>query len=116
MTNLSASAAVSATAPSSVVALDIADRSASTGRAAHLLLPHLERGQRLDAALLRAVMETAFGGTDASGAWDWKTGYDAGEAATVLFLRKFGPAMRARAASAAAMLPLRPGSPQRPGE
>ncbi|MDU3045998.1 strawberry notch-like NTP hydrolase domain-containing protein, partial [Bradyrhizobium sp.] len=62
--------------------------------------------RRIDAALLRAAMETAFGGTDASGAWDWKTGYDAVEAATVLFLRKFGPAIRARAASPAAMLPL----------
>ena len=30
------------------------------------------------------------------GAWDWKTAYDACEVATVLFLRKFGPAMRAQ--------------------
>ncbi|MDU6376814.1 MAG: methylase, partial [Bradyrhizobium sp.] len=74
--------------------------------AALLLLPHIERGERIDAAVLRTAMETAFGGTDASGAWDWKTGYDAVEAATVLFLRKFGPAIRARAASPAAMLPL----------
>ena len=51
-------------------------------------------------------MESAFGGSDADGAWDWKTAYDACEAATVLFLRKFGPAMRARAASPAAMLPM----------
>ena len=43
----------------------------------------------------------AFGGSDAAGAWDWKTAYDACEAATVLFLRKFGPAMRAQAASPA---------------
>jgi hypothetical protein len=33
----------------------------------------------------------AFGGSDAAGAWDWKTAYDACEAATVLFMRKFGP-------------------------
>ena len=51
-------------------------------------------------------MESAFGGSDADGAWDWKTAYDSCEAATVLFLRKFGPAMRARAASPAAMLPM----------
>ena len=50
--------------------------------------------------MLRAAMESAFGGSDADGAWDWKTAYDACEAATVLFLRKFGPAMRARAAFA----------------
>ena len=49
---------------------------------------------------------SAFGASDAEGAWDWKTAYDACEAATVLFLRKFGPAMRARAASPAAMLPM----------
>ena len=75
-------------------------------RPRELLLPHLERGQRVDAAMLRAAMETAFGASDADGAWDWKTAYDACEAATVLFLRKFGPAMRAQAASPAAMLPM----------
>ncbi|MGE0294735.1 MAG: methylase, partial [Hyphomonadaceae bacterium] len=58
--------------------------------AAERLLPHLERGQRIDATILRAAMETGFGGSDASGAWDWKTAYDACEAATVLFLRKYG--------------------------
>ena len=70
------------------------------------LLPHLQRGQRIDAAALRAAMDSAFGGSDSEGAWDWKTAYDACEAATVLFLRKFGPAMRARAASPAALLPM----------
>ena len=74
--------------------------------AARIILPHLERGQRVDAPTLRASMVSAFGGSDADGAWDWKTAYDACEAATVLFLRKFGPAMRARAASPAAMLPM----------
>jgi predicted RNA methylase len=61
--------------------------------AAETLLPLLERGQRVDAAMLRAAMETAFGASDASGLWDWKTAYDACEAATVLFLRKYGRAM-----------------------
>ena len=54
--------------------------------------------------MLRAAMESAFGGSDAQGAWDWKMAYDACEAATVLFLRKFGPAMQARAGSPAALL------------
>ena len=49
-------------------------------------------------------MEAAFGGTDAEGAWVWKDAYEALEAAQVLFLRKFGSAMRTRAGSAAAML------------
>ena len=74
--------------------------------AARIILPHLESGQRVDAPTLRASMVSAFGGSDADGAWDWKTAYDAGEAATVLFLRKFGPAIRARASSPAAMLPM----------
>ena len=51
-------------------------------------------------------MERTFGGSDADGTWDWKTAYDSCEAATVLFLRKFGPAMCAKAASTAAMLPM----------
>jgi predicted RNA methylase len=74
--------------------------------AARIILPHLERGQRVDALTLRGSMVSAFGGSDADGAWDWKTAYDACEAATILFLRKFGPAMLARAASPAAMLPM----------
>jgi predicted RNA methylase len=49
-------------------------------------------------------MEHAFGGSDAAGAWNWKTAYDACEAATVLFMRKFGPVIRARAGSPAAEL------------
>src|SRR5882757_3038165 len=72
--------------------------------AARILLPHLERGQRIDAVALRNAMERAFGGSDAAGAWDWKAAYDACEAATVLFLRKFGPAIRAQAASPAGVL------------
>ncbi|OOY28464.1 methylase [Thioclava sp. L04-15] len=61
--------------------------------AAHLILPHLERGQRVDTADLRSAMETAFGASDTSGAWDWKLAYEAGEVATVLFLRKYGKAL-----------------------
>ncbi|MDX3966799.1 MAG: strawberry notch family protein [Bradyrhizobium sp.] len=72
--------------------------------AAGHLLPDLERGRIVDARILRAAMEQAFGGTDAEGAWAWKHAYDACEAAQVLFLRKFGPAIRARAATPAAQL------------
>ena len=67
--------------------------------AAILILPHLERGQRVDAAILRGAMETAFGASDASGAWDWKLAYEACEVATVLFLRKYGKALFRKAAS-----------------
>ncbi len=72
--------------------------------AANLLLPHLERGQRVDAVILRAAMETAFGASDASGAWDWKLAYEACEVATVLFLRKYGRVLFRKARSPVARL------------
>ena len=73
-------------------------------KAARQLLCDLERGRRIDATILRSAMEAAFGASDASGAWNWKTAYDACEAATVLFLRRHGAAMRAKATSPAVML------------
>jgi hypothetical protein len=82
------------------------DPAAAIAEAARLLLADLERGRNINAATLRAAMERAFGGSDAEGAWNWKTAYESCEAATILFLRKFGPAMRARATSSAAMLPM----------
>ncbi len=103
MTPTSASVAALAAAPLSTAPASVTKADA-IARAAQCLLPHLERGQRMDAPMLRSAMENAFGASDADGAWDWKTAYDACEAATVLFVRKFGPAMRARAASPAAML------------
>ncbi|TXG98614.1 MAG: methylase [Nevskiaceae bacterium] len=72
--------------------------------AARLLLPHLERGARIDAAILRAAMETAFGASDAAGVWDWKSAYEACEVATVLFLRRYGPVLFRKAASMEARL------------
>ncbi len=105
MTLTSISAAALAVAP-----LPVASGSPTKANAiaevAQYLLHHLERGQPIDAPMLRTAMENAFGASDAGGAWDWKTAYDACEAATVLFLRKFGPAMRVRAASPLAMLPM----------
>jgi predicted RNA methylase len=80
------------------------DRSAALMRAARLLLAPIERGQRIDAAILRSAMEEACGGSDAGGAWDWKSAYDACEAAAVLFLRRFGGAMGARAGAPIALL------------
>ncbi|MDQ0393719.1 putative RNA methylase [Labrys monachus] len=69
---------------------------------AHQLVDHLERGQRIDAAILRAAMEATFGASDTSGAWDWKAAYEACEVATILFLRKYGKALFRKAASPAA--------------
>src|ERR1700731_4491253 len=72
--------------------------------AATLLAQLLGQGRALDTRALRSAMEAAFSGTDAEGVWVWKDAYEALEAAQVLFLRKFGGAMRARAGSPAAML------------
>src|SRR5579871_5568918 len=100
MTNPSSSAAARSAAPS------LAAASAAVAQAARLLLPDLERGRRIDADILRAAMEAAFGATDAAGAWDWKTAYDACEAATALFLRKYGNVLLRKAGSPSAALPM----------
>jgi hypothetical protein len=78
--------------------------SAAILAAACLLLPHIERGKQINAAILRHAMETAFGVSDASGVWDWKAAYEACEVASVLFLRKYGKAIFRKAASPAARL------------
>ena len=75
-------------------------------KAARQLLTDLERGRRIDAKVLRVAMEAVFSASDAAGAWNWKTAYDVCEAATILFLREFGPAIRSQAGSTAAMLPI----------
>ncbi len=75
---------------------DPCNRAASLLAAADLILPDLVAGRAIDAAALRAAMCSAFGGSDAEGLWTWKDAYEAGEAAQVLFLRRFGPALRAK--------------------
>lgn len=67
--------------------------------AAQNILPLLEAGQPLDTGQLRAVMVSAFGASDAEGAWDWKAAYDACEGAQVLLLRAYGRALMTRAGS-----------------
>ena len=80
------------------------DKVSALIHAATLLAQLLGQGRALDSRALRSAMEAGFGGSDAEGSWVWKDAYEALEAAQVLFLRKFGGAMRARAGSAAAML------------
>ena len=65
--------------------------------AAKALLPVLTAGRPLDANVLRDAMTRAFGASDAEGAWVWKDAYEAAEAAVVLFLKRYGRAMRRRA-------------------
>ena len=69
-------------------------------RASDAILAGLATGTAIDARMLRSAMEGAFGGSDAEGLWTWKDAYEAGEIALVLFLRRFGPAMRTRPVSA----------------
>jgi predicted RNA methylase len=80
----------------------VANAATAVFAAANVLLGHLERGERIDATILRCAMEAAFRASDASGAWDWKLAYDACEVATVLFLRKFGKALFRKAATPSA--------------
>ena len=102
MTTTSAAAAV--VPPSSACLPEAADPAAALFRVPHLLVAHIGCGQRIDAAMLRSAMEEACGGSDAGGAWGWKSAYDACEATAVLFLRRFGGAMGARARAPAALL------------
>ena len=62
--------------------------------AAGALLPVLEAGKPLDAAILRDAMTEAFGASDSEGAWVWKDAYEAAEAAAVLFMQRYGRGMR----------------------
>ena len=72
--------------------------------AAKALLPVLAAGRALDARTLRQIMTRAFEGSDAEGAWAWKDAYEAAEAAVVLFVKRYGRAMRREAGSPARML------------
>ena len=96
----------SAAAPLAAPLPHVPDPSAAIFQAARLLLSHLEHGQRIDAPILRATMEAAFGASDTTGAWDWKSAYEACEVAMVLFLRKYGNALFRKAGSPAAALPM----------
>src|SRR3546814_19200639 len=64
--------------------------------AAQDLLGHLVAGRRIDAPAIRTAMHSAFGASDACGAWDWKAAYEAVEVAQLLFMRRYGPTIQAR--------------------
>ena len=75
-----------------------AHTAACTITAAHDLLGHLAAGRRIDAIAIRTAMHSAFGASDASGAWDWKAAYEAVEVAQLLFMRRYGPAIHGKTA------------------
>ncbi|WPZ31872.1 bifunctional class I SAM-dependent methyltransferase/DEAD/DEAH box helicase (plasmid) [Sulfitobacter sp. OXR-159] len=104
MTHLAHFATERALAP--VVPIPSLDTAAAILSVAKALQTDLAQGFQIDALRLRLEMERAFGGSDATGAWDWKLAYEAGEAALVLFMQKFGRALLARAGSPAALLPI----------
>ena len=65
--------------------------------AARILFDSLQAGYPLSATVLRVALTRAFAATDAQGAWAWKDAYDAAEAAVVLFIKRYGTAMRREA-------------------
>ena len=67
------------------------DRTANLLAAARALAAALTRSRPLDRRLVAEVMTTAFGGTDAAGAWIWRDAYDAMEAALLLQIRRLAP-------------------------
>ena len=65
--------------------------------AARALVPVLEAGRPIDAIVLRDTMTGAFSASDAEGAWLWKQAYEAAESAVILFIIRYGRAMRKKA-------------------
>lgn len=98
------SAAARTAAPLATPAPSAIDNAQAIYQAAMQLLPFLEQGSAITTSALRVAMTDSFGGSDAQGFWVWKDAYDALEAAQVLFLRRFGPAILSRSISPQAML------------
>ncbi len=80
------------------------DFAKSLMRAAEQLFMHFKAGKPIDAKMLRAAMEAAFGSSDAQGAWIWKDAYDAAEVAQIMMLSRYGAVMQHHATSPAAYL------------
>ncbi|RVP12841.1 hypothetical protein CN085_20595 [Sinorhizobium meliloti] len=74
-----------------------ADRAGKNLVAGHQLVPFLERGHAIGTTDLRATLTNVVGGSDAEGFWAWKDAYAATEVAQILFLRKLGATISARA-------------------
>jgi len=91
-------------APPVAPAPDPIDTAQAILKAAVQLLSFLEQGKPITTAALRDAMTASFGGTDAQGFWVWKDAYEALEGAQVLFLHRFGPAIRSRSSSPQATL------------
>ncbi|OWV98862.1 bifunctional class I SAM-dependent methyltransferase/DEAD/DEAH box helicase [Rhizobium sp. R693] len=95
--NIVPTRAANATTSASIASADCASRADKLFRSGETLLKSLEHGHPIGAANLRAALTAIFSGSDAEGFWSWKDAYEATEVAQVLFLRKFGAAITARA-------------------
>lgn len=95
--NIAPSHIANATTNTLLAPADSACRADKLSRSGEALLKSLEHGHPIGAADLRTVLTDIFGGSDAEGFWSWKDAYEATEMAQVLFLRKFGAAITARA-------------------
>jgi hypothetical protein len=93
MNILSTASAAGASPVLSAPASGHVDRAEAILRAAGHLLPSLESSRPIGTNALRTIMTTSFGGTDAEGFRIWKDAYEALEAAQVLCLKKFCPAI-----------------------
>jgi predicted RNA methylase len=93
---------ISAAALSAPVATP--DIFSAIANAAEKLLAPLLQSKPITTDILREAMTAAFKGSDAEGAWDWKTAYDVCEAVQLLFLRRYGAAVRKRATTPATEL------------
>ena len=77
----------------------------AVAEAARNLVPVLEAGRRLAASVVTAALDDAWRRLDPGGrSWNSKLCYDAAEAATVLFLRRWAGGMRERAGAPDAFL------------
>jgi len=74
MTHLAAFATERALAP--VVPIPSPDTADAILSVAEALQPDLAQGFQIDTLRLRVEMERVFGGSDATGAWDWKLAYE----------------------------------------
>lgn len=95
--NIAPSHIANATTNTLLAPADSASRADKLFRSGEVLLKSLEHGQLIGAADLRTFLTDIFGGSDVDGLWSWKDAYEATEVAQVLFLRKFGAAITARA-------------------
>ncbi|WP_245314446.1 transglycosylase SLT domain-containing protein [Sinorhizobium alkalisoli] len=81
--------------PSSAI---LVPRAAPVLEAARALLLLIETGKSISTDTLRSAIETAYGDSDANGAWVWKDAYEALECAQILFILKYGAHIRRQAA------------------